>query len=67
MIKTMVMLDIPMVNIAAMERWYWKNHCPEMVRRYGPWMTQHESYLPVDAPPDAWTYCFYNWRVAEAW
>ncbi len=67
MIKSIVMHDIPISHIAAMERWYFKNHAPEIVRRYGPWLTRHESFLPVPAPPDAQAYGFYNWRVTEGW
>jgi hypothetical protein len=67
MLKSIVMHDIKMSHIAAMERWYFKDHSPEIVRRFGPWETRHESYLPVDAPPDARAYGFYNWRVTEGW
>jgi hypothetical protein len=65
MIKSIVLHDIPMSHIAAMERWYYKDHAPEICRRYAPWLTRHESYLPVDAPPEARAYGFYNWRVTE--
>lgn len=67
MIRSIVMHDIPMSQIAAMERWYYKDHAPEIVRRYGPWLTRHESYLPVDAPAEARAFGFYNWRVTDGW
>ncbi len=67
MIKSIVMHDIPMNHIAAMERWYFRDHAPEIVRRFGPWLTRHESYVPVDAPPEARAYGFFNWRVTEGW
>jgi hypothetical protein len=67
MIKSIVMHDIPMNHVAAMERWYYRDHSPEIVRRYGPWEARHDSYLPVDAPADARAYGFYNWRVTEGW
>jgi hypothetical protein len=65
MLKSVVMHDIPMEHIAAMERWYWGEHGPEINRRFGPWLARHESYLPVDAPADARRYGFFNWRVTE--
>ena len=40
MIKSVVVHDIPMSQIAAMERWYYKDHAPEINRRYGPWLTR---------------------------
>ncbi len=67
LLKSIVMHDIPMDAIAAMERWYYKDHSPEVVRRFGPWQARHDSYLPVDAPAEARAYGFYNWRVTEGW
>jgi hypothetical protein len=66
-IKSIVVHDIPLNNIAAMERWYFRNHAAEIVRRYGPWLTRHESYLPVTVPEEARAFGFYNWRVTEGW
>jgi len=67
MIRSIVVHDIPMSRIAAMERWYYRDHAPEIVRRYGPWLTRHDSYLPVDAPAEARAFGFYNWRVTDGW
>ena len=67
MIRSIVVHDIPMAHVAAMERWYWRDHAPEIVRRYGPWLTRHESFLPVDAPAEARAYGFFNWRVTDGW
>ena len=67
MIKSIVLHDIPISHVAAMERWYFRDHAPEIVRRYGPWLMRHESYLPVDAPLEARGYGFYNWRLTEGW
>ena len=67
MIKSIVVHHIDMDFIPAMERWYCGDHAPEINRRFGPWLTRHESYLPVDAPPEARSYGFYNWRVTEGW
>ena len=67
MIKSIVMHDINISHIAAMERWYFRDHGPEINRRFGPWLTRHESFLPVDAPPEARRYGFFNWRVTEGY
>jgi hypothetical protein len=66
-IKSFALHDIPVNHIAAMERWYYRDHAPEIVRRYGPWLSRFESYLPVAAPADAQQYGFYNWRMTEGW
>jgi hypothetical protein len=65
MLQSVVMHDIPMNRVAAMERWYWREHAPEINRRFGPWLARHESYLPVDAPADARVYGYHHWRVTE--
>ncbi len=67
MLKSVVVHDIPMNAIAAMERWYWRDHAPEINRRFGPWLLRHDSYLPVDAPADARGHGHYNWRVTEGY
>jgi hypothetical protein len=67
MIKSFALHDVPINHIAAMERWYYRDHAPEIVRRYGPWLSRFESYLPVAAPADAQEYGFYNWRMTEGW
>ena len=67
MLRSIVMHDIPMPHVAAMERWYWRDHAPEIVRRHGPWLTRHESLHPVDAPPEARAFGLFNWRVTDGW
>jgi len=67
MLKSVVVHDIPITQIAAMERWYYREHGPEIARRFGPWLNRHESYLPVDAPAAARRYGFFNWRVTEGY
>lgn len=67
MIRSIVLHDIPISAIAAMERWYWRDHSPEIVRRFGPWEVRHDSWLPVDAPAEARTFGFMNWRLTEGW
>ena len=65
MLKSVVVHDIPMNDVAAMERWYWRDHAPEINRRFGPWLARHESFLPVDTPADARAFGYFNWRVTE--
>lgn len=65
MLKSVVVHDIPMGQVAAMERWYWRDHAPEINRRFGPWLARHESFLPVDTPADARAFGYFNWRVTE--
>jgi len=67
MIRSIVVHDIDMSHIAAMERWYFRDHTAEIVRRFAPWLTRHESFLPVDAPAEARAFGFYNWRVTDGW
>jgi len=68
MIKSIVLHDIPLDAYPAMERWYYRDHAAEIARRYGPWLTRHESYLPVPlVPPEAQAFGFYNWRLTECW
>ena len=67
MIRSLALHDVPINSIAAMERWYHRDHAPEIVRRYGPWLARLEGYLPVCAPPEVRGYGFYNWRLTEAW
>jgi len=67
MIKSIVVHDIPIDAVPAMERSYRRDHSAEIALRYGPWLARHESYLPLDAPADARAFGLYNWRVTEAW
>ncbi len=48
-----------------MERWYWRDHSPEIVRRYGMFSARHDSYLPVTPPVDARRFGHFNWRFTE--
>jgi hypothetical protein len=67
MLRSFALHDIPVNDIAAMERWYYRDHAPEIVRRYGPWLVRFECYLPVPAPAEAQTFGLYNWRMTEGW
>lgn len=66
-IRSQVLHDISLDDIAAMERWYHQLHIPEIVRRYGPWQARFESYLPVAVPPEARQFGLYNWRLTDGW
>lgn len=66
-LRSIVLHDIPLDDIAAMERWYHRYHAPEIVRRYGPWLQRHESYMPVPAPEEARAFGLYNWRMTDGW
>ena len=67
MIKSIVVHDIPLDAYPAMERWYHREHSPEISRRYGPWLARHESYLPLPVPAEAQAFGCYNWRVTECY
>ena len=67
MIRSFVLHDVPIDSFAAVERWYWRDHGPEIARRYGPWAARLESYLPIAVPSRAHGFGFMNWRVTEAW
>jgi hypothetical protein len=67
MLRSFALHDIPVNHIAALERWYYRDHAPEIVRRYGPWLARFECYLPVPVPDDARVYGFHNWRMTEGW
>jgi hypothetical protein len=65
-LKSIVMMDLPIDDVAEMERWYYEAHSSEISRRYGPFLQRHESYAALNAPEDARQFGFYNWRVTEA-
>lgn len=58
MLRTIVMMDLPLADIANMERWYYREHSSEISRRYGPWLERHESFIALNAPADAQEYGF---------
>jgi hypothetical protein len=66
-IRSFALHDVDFDSIAAMERWYFRDHAPEIVRRYGPWLSRFECFLPVPAPADAAAYNVFNWRTTEGW
>jgi hypothetical protein len=65
--KSIVMMDVHSDDIAAMERWYYRDHSSEIARRYGPWLARHESYVALPAPPEAKDYGYYSFRVTETY
>lgn len=67
MLRSFALHDIPLNEIASLERWYYRDHAPEIVRRYGPWLLRFESYLPVQPLADVGAFGFHNWRMTEGW
>lgn len=68
MFRTVVFHDIPISDIASMERWYYSIHGPELVRRYGPWMQRFECFMPVNGfSVEREAFGLYNWRVTDGW
>ena len=35
------------------ERWYYRYHCKEVVRAFGPWLRRYETYKTLPPPPQA--------------
>ncbi len=66
MIRSIIYHDIPISDIASMERWH-PLHVGEIIRRFGPWIERYDSYLPVAAPAYAQSYGFHNWRLTDGW
>lgn len=56
-----------MSALPAAERWYWRNHAPQSVRKGSPWMTRYESYRAVPPPEGAEAFGYYNYRETEIW
>lgn len=67
MFRSLILHDIPINAFPAMERWYYRDHSPEIVRRYGPWSQRHESYFPLPVPEEAKQFGYFNWRYTEGW
>ena len=40
MLRSFALHDVPVNHIAELERWYYRDHAPEIVRRYGPWLAR---------------------------
>ena len=53
MLRTIVMMDLPIYYIANMERCYYRGRSSEISRRYGPWLERHEIFIAPNAPADA--------------
>lgn len=62
MYKSVAMHSLDLSQLPSVERWYWRDHGPEIARRYGPWITRCESWLPPYCPPCAAELGFMNWR-----
>ena len=55
------------IDMPAWERYYRRYHGPEIVARFGPWLTRFVSYRAVPAPPEAETFGYINYRLIEGW
>lgn len=67
MAKMLIVHHLPDCNdLPALERWFWKYHCPEVLQQ-APWMSRYVMYRAVSAPPGAEAYGYYNYRVHENW
>lgn len=62
MYKSFAMHSLDFNIFPSSERWYWREHGPEIARRYGPWITRCESWLPPHQPEGAEALGFMNWR-----
>jgi hypothetical protein len=62
MYKSFAMHHIDRNYLPSVERWYFRDHGPEIARRHAPWLVRCESFLPPYWPEEAKDLGFYNWR-----
>lgn len=68
MIRQLFFLNLASLSaLPRAERWYWRVHSPQAVRKLGPWLTRYESYLSVPLPRGAEQVGAYNYRLSELW
>lgn len=60
MYMTFAMHNIDPSCLPSVEHWYYTFHGPEIARRFGPWLTRCESYLPPYCPEGAMELGFFN-------
>ena len=52
-------------NLPVMERWFHREHCPDVMRQF-PYIQSYHMYRVVNPPPEgAEKFCFMNYRVHE--
>jgi len=49
------------------ERWYFRYHCKEVVRFFGPWLRRYETFKAYDPPPEAIRLGAVGGRMTELW
>lgn len=68
MIRQLFILNLRSLSaLPRAERWYWRVHSPQAVRKLGPWLTRYESYQSVPLPDGAEQFGAYNYRLSELW
>ena len=55
------------IDLPAWERYYRRYHGPEIVGRFGPWLTRFVTFRAVPAPPEAEAFGYQNYRLVEGW
>jgi len=56
-----------LIDLPAWERYYRRYHGPEIVGRFGPWLTRFVGYRAVPVPPEAEKFGYINYRMIEGW
>lgn len=67
MIKHVAIGFLNGVNPIEADRWYFRYHCRECVRFFGPWLRRYESYRALEAPPEAGQFGVRHGRMTELW
>ena len=49
------------------ERWYYRYHCKEVVRAFGPWLRRYETYKTLPPPSQAERFGVHNGFLTELW
>lgn len=49
------------------ERWYYRYHCKEVVRAFGPWLRRYETYKTLPPPPQAERFGVRGGFLTELW
>jgi len=49
------------------ERWYFRYHCKEVVRFFGPWLRRYETYKAYSPPPEGTNLGAVGGRMTELW
>ena len=68
MINCAVMFNLPDLNdLPVWERWYLRNHAPEVMARFQPWQTRYVSYRAVPTPVETEKFGVFNYRYTQTW